>query len=336
MNEPILMSTVFGMNLYLYGICAAASVLCGCLFLVLLGRARQKTALEGVRLALYAIPLCLLFSRLGYCLVRARFIAVDYVPYFPIHLELGGYSLAGGFLGLLLAVWLYARTTKGSFAESLDWVAPAALFTLVGLRMAESSTLNGVGIYIDNEMFSRFPFAVPDVYGEFVLPVFFWEAVTALVIGVVLTIRLKRAKGKHGDVALTGMLLVGLTQVFWESLREDDFLRFGFVRVNQLWGVLLAVVAIGIWLSKAGKKPWQVVSIVLLMLTCIGLLIVIEFGLDKLPIPNEVLYAVMIGALIALTWVGLSLRNHHKRGATASAGNESADRGDCDRLSDHR
>ena len=35
--------------------------------------------------------------------------------------------------------------------------------------------------------------------------------------------------------ALTGMLLFALTQVFWESMRRDGFLRFGFVRVNQMW-----------------------------------------------------------------------------------------------------
>lgn len=336
MTEPILVGTVFGMDIYLYGICAATSVLCGCLFLVLLGRARRKTALEGVRLALYAVPLCLLFSRLGYCLVRARFIAVDYVPYFPLRLELGGYSLAGSFLGLVLAAWLCARVTRGSFVENLDWAAPAALLTLTGLRLAECCTLNGVGVYIESEAFSHFPFAVLNGYGESVMPVFFWEAITALVIGAVLTVRFVRAKGKPGDVTLTGMLLVGLSQIFWESLREDDFLRFGFVRVNQLWGVLLAVVVIGVWLARAGKKPWQVAGTILLMLTCIGLLIVIEFGLDKLPIPNEALYAVMLAALITLTLVGLCLRNYHTKGATASAGNESADCCDSDRLPDHR
>lgn len=336
MNEPLLVGSFLGIDIYLYGIWAAASALCGCLLLIWLGRTRHKTTLDGLRFALYAVPLCLLFARIGYCLVRARFIAVDYVSAFPLRLDLGGYSLAGGFFGLVLAVWVYARIARGSFWEHLDWIAPAALLTLAGLRLAESSTLNGVGVYVDSVAFSRFPFAVANVYGEYVVPVFFWEALTALGIGIALALRYARAKGKPGDTALTGMLLLGLSQIFWESLREDDFLRFGFVRVNQLWGVLLVVVVIGVWLTRAGKKPRQFAGTVLLSLTCIGLLIVVEFGLDKLPIPNEALYAVMLAALVTLALAALSLRNHCIKEATASAGNKDADCGICDRLPDER
>ena len=90
MAEPVMIGSLFGSDVYIYGICAAASVLCGCLFCVWLAHKRLHSALVGLRLALYAVPLCLVTARLGYCLVRASFIAVDYVPGFVLRLTLAG------------------------------------------------------------------------------------------------------------------------------------------------------------------------------------------------------------------------------------------------------
>ena len=65
MNEPLLVGSVFGIDIYMYGIGVAVSALCGCLLLIWLGRTRRKSALDGLRLALYAVPLCLLFALFG-------------------------------------------------------------------------------------------------------------------------------------------------------------------------------------------------------------------------------------------------------------------------------
>ena len=313
MTEPAVIGSLLGMDIYGYGMITAASVLCGCLLCVWLAHARLKNAMVGLRLALYAVPLCLLFARLGYCLVRAPFIAVDYVPDFCLQLRLGGYSLAGGSLGLILAAWVAASLTKRPFAALMDLALPCAMVALAGLRWAEAFTLNGVGAYMDNEAFWWFPMAVQNTYGEFVLPVFFWEGLTALVIAVVV---LARRFPRPGDRALTGALLLGLTQVFWESLRADDYLRFGFVRMNQLWGVAIAVFVIALWLSRRAKPRRHAVATVAAVALCVVGMVGIMFGLDKLPIPNEALYALLGLILILMGVLGLRLREPDRKGGT--------------------
>ena len=181
-------------------------------------------------------------------------------------------------------MWIVAKLAKHPFAALMDVAVPAALVTLAGLRFAEAATLNGVGAYMDNEALCWFPLAVQNTYGEYVLPVFFWEGLTALILAIVL---IARPKIRVGDVALSGAMLLGLTQVFWESLRADDFLRFGFVRVNQLWGLLLAFCAIGVWLARAAKPFRQVLATAGVCVLCTGLMTGVMFGLDKRPSPMK-------------------------------------------------
>lgn len=318
MTEPSGILTVVGIPLYPYGICIAIAVVLACAVACSLFARRFNRPGDGLRLTLYAIPACLLLARLGYLAVRLRFLPVDYVPGFWYALPLGGYSLAGASLGLGLACWLFGKRSRISARVLLDLALPCALIVLAGARLAERFTLDGVGVYIESEALWRFPFAVANPYGEYVLPVFFWEAITAVLIALGLLLRLRKPH-TAGDTALTGMLALGLTQVFWESLRGDDFLRFGFVRVNQLWGVLLACIAIGIWLLRGGYRKAVSLAAAAGVLVAVSLLIALEFGLDKSAIPNAILYGAMGATLLALGCVGITLRQAAQRRVVADA-----------------
>ncbi len=319
MNEPTALFSVFGLDVYPYGLCAAAAAGLGCLLLVWLWKKHAGKPLNGLRFALYAVPCCLLFSRAGYCAVRAGFIAVDFGGDFAFRFDLGGYSLAGGFVGLLLAAWLFGKVTKTPFASALDLAAPAALLVVSGLRLAERFTLDGVGGYVENEALQWFPLAVRDTYGDFVTPIFFWEALAALLMCAGLVRWMGKAPRRRGDAALTGMLLFGLCQILLESLRADDYLRFGFVRVNQLWGIALALAAAGVWAARLKPRPLVAAALGGGALACVALLILVEFGLDKSSISNGILYAVMTAVLLLLAWTGLALRNRSAKGDTGHA-----------------
>ena len=312
MTEPTRLWTLFGVAVYPYGIGVGLAALLASGLLCLLWRRKAHASGIGLRFALYAMPMTVLFARLGYLAVRLRFLSVDYVAGFWYQLSLGGFSLAGGSAGLLLAGWLFARRHQRPFAAVMDLAAPPALLALACIRLAEFFTLEGVGLYVDNEALWRFPFAVVNPYGEYVLPVFLYEAIVALLIGMAVLLTLRRAR-VAGNAALTAMLLLGLTQVLLESLRADDYLRFGFVRVNQLWGILLAGYAWLVWLRRARPTRARRGLAVTVCLICIGVMVAVEFGRDKSTIPNEALYLAMAVALTAVGAMGVALRNASAR-----------------------
>ena len=103
-----------------------------------------------------------------------------------------------------------------------------------------------------------------------------------------------------GRTAEAFIILLGVTQVILESLREDEFIRFGFVRLNML----AAAITMGLtffgrvyrMVKQGGWKPWQIIRLVIFALGIV-LVILIEFALDKSSIDNTILYFAMAGML---------------------------------------
>ena len=145
---------------------------------------------------------------------------------------------------------------------------------------------------------------MPDLYGDLRFPVFVWEGLTALVICAVAWRCLRRPQ----DAALTGMLLFALTQVFWESLRRDGFLRFGFVRVNQLWCAVMLAAVTALWLLRARPSRAVIAGSALGLAAGIGALVALEFAFDKSPVDNRILYAILAAVLAAMGVSLLALR----------------------------
>lgn len=308
MSEPTRIGDVFGVNVYPYGGGIAVSVLLACLLLIWLWKKREGRPMMGLRFTLYAIPACLLLSRAAYCLLRLNFLTVDFSDAFLYRFDFGGYALIGGVAGFWLAAWVFSRVAKASFAKTVDLASPAALLVIAGIRISEVFTTSGIGGYVDNEALQWFPLAVQNTYGEYVAPIFFWEALAALALCVGLIVWMQKSPRPGGDTALLGMLLFGGAQIVLESLRADDCLRFGFVRVNQLFGVGLVLfpIAVWAWRSKLSRSWWIALSIGAAV--SIALLILVEFGLDKSPIPNWILYLIMTAVILAQILVGLRLQ----------------------------
>lgn len=309
MNEPAKFATILGLDIYPYGACIAVAAALGCLLWLRLWNQKHHDTKQGINFAILAVISCVLFARIGFCAIRARFIAVDYIPGFIYQFQLGGYSLAGACVGLLLAAGLFRLKTGTFVAETMDAIVPAALLTLSIARLAEFFTLEGIGGYIETDTLQWFPLAVWDTYGDAVIAVFIWEALVALLLCGGLLLWRKKAVRTRGDVALTGMLLFGLTQIVLESLRQDNYLRFGFVRVNQLLGIVLALFAIAMWLIRL--KPTRILRVRIYAgaVICTAILVLVEFGLDKSSLSNILLYIVMVVDLAVLGTIGVTLRN---------------------------
>lgn len=308
-QEGILLFEIFGAKVYAYGAVLSLSVLLavGLMHFYCFPRlyAASSDRPCAVMLTLCILPFALIGARLVYCLTRLNGVISDLGPAFIPRLWFGGYSIVGALLGGTLGAWLYARRKKLDFARLLDAAVPGVLLVIAIARGAEAFTNQGLGDILDSEALCFFPFGVGDEWGDFYIPVFFWEALAALCI--LLYALLRQKKGQMDGTALMALLFLCASQVFLESLREDDSIRFGFVRFNQLVSVA-GILGITLLLAHQKKTPRAVLTKRLIVFfVLVVLMIGIEFALDKTMLNHVFLYAVMIASLAICCWMAITL-----------------------------
>ena len=309
-----------GLTLYPYGLALSA----GTLLALLLGhRAFRRAGIQPGALscfALLAIPLALLGARTAYCLATLDWVMQEGFSFF-LQLTRGGYMLYGAVLGGVVALLLTARITGEDFASMADHLAvPALVLVMVG-RLAEGLVGQGYGwcvedwfmedsgmslfVLEDPSFFYRLPFAVPDMYGNYNWAVFIPEALAAGLIALAVW---RTRPRREGGRALLALLLYAATQVLGESLRQDAVLRWGFVRINQiLCALIIAGLLIHCMLRAPHPRAGQLVGLSAGMLVCMGVVIAMEFALEKKIsaiefLPMDVCYLIM-----ALACAGLVL-----------------------------
>ncbi|MGB8276253.1 MAG: prolipoprotein diacylglyceryl transferase [Alphaproteobacteria bacterium] len=202
----------------------------------------------------WVIVAVILGGRLGYVLV--------YNPgfYFANPLEIfavwrGGMSFHGGFLGVLAAMYLYARQHKVPFLALSDLVAPVTPIGLFFGRIAN---------FINGELYGRatdvpwgvvFPGAGPDPRHPSQLYEAGLEGVLLFVLLWVLAVPLR---GLERRGLLTGAFLAGygVSRVVAELFRQPD-VQIGFIAGYLTMGEILSVplVIAGAWLLWRVLKP---------------------------------------------------------------------------------
>lgn len=192
------------------------------------------------------------------------------------------YAFGGGVLGFVAALWV--MRLRRPVREVSEAFVPVGMLAVCLLRLAEALSDFGWGDMLENTLFQRYPFAIENMYGEWCAAVFNLEALCALVILAALLCR----PGRRLETALVWW---AVTQIFCESLRVES-IQWGFVRVQQLLSVIIvAAVMLSTGRRAASVKAWIVYA------ACIGVIIFIEYALDKLPFPIWLDYAVMACAV---------------------------------------
>ena len=274
---------VFGLPVTPYALCLVISLGIGLLCFFALAKRNGVSMDAAWRTALLSLPLGLVGARLFH-------FAGNYYYYeemgFDALLRLwnGGFALWGAVGGAALAAFIAGKTARQPVSTLLDTLAiPGAL--VIGLtRFAEFFSGEGIGPYVENDFFARFPFAVyrPD-YEVWNWAVFMLEGIAALVIAFILL----RKKRPAGDTARLFLLLYSACQITLESLRRDHCLRWLFVRVSQLTAFLvilgLMLFATVRW-AKANRtrkaSPLPVLLSWLAVALFSGIIIAIEFSFD--------------------------------------------------------
>ena len=264
------------------------------------GSDAEMEAIERVKtpaLAFCCTAAALVGARLLYCLVRYDFYLFDVGLAGILRIWEGGFMLYGAAAGAMLAAFALAKAKGASAAVVLDQIAAPGMMAVALTRMAEGTTTEGVGTWIENDFFCRFPFAVQNEWGEWQLAVYLFESIAAVII----LFALLRMRGKApGEKILTAILLYAGCQVVLESMRMDACLRIGFVRVSQvLSGIAILAVTL-IRTRRFGKKTAAVNGA--LCVAGIAVCGIIEWALDKTSVSNLILYPVMIAVCAALVW----------------------------------
>ena len=162
----------------------------------------------------------------------------------------GGMSFHGGFLGVLLAMWLYARKTGRTWLEITDFIAP-----LVPLGLAAGR----IGNFINGELWGRA--ADPSLPWAMVFPwvddlprhpsQLYQAGLEGLALFVVLWLYSGQTRARG---AVSGIFLIGYGVLRWiaEYFRSPDEGIFGFSYT----------VSMGQWLS----LPMIVVGIIFIVI----------------------------------------------------------------------
>ncbi len=280
--------------------CLAAALFCGVAFLWRRARVRGLGAWQAAALAALAVALGWVFARLFYFGARSGLLVPMHGWGAVVDLRPQGLALSGAVIGLLLAGWLGGRMLKQPAHRLLDLMAAPASLTLMLARLGEFPVSLGQGDYVAGALFQRFPFAVQNEWGEWYWAIFLLEALAALWM---LAYALRATPRPDGAIWQGALVILCLTQILCESLRAEA-IKWGFVRVQQLAAVLALAALLAVRLAAAGKRG-QPAGILLLralgFVACVGLLIGLEFALDRWrEVPHWALYLAMAAVLAAM------------------------------------
>jgi phosphatidylglycerol:prolipoprotein diacylglycerol transferase len=223
----------------------------------LLARSRAKKPEFGWKvewvddLVFYASLGLILGARVGYILFY-NFSAWISDPVMLLRIWEGGMSFHGGFLGLLLAVWLYGRKIGKSFYEMTDFAAPLAPLGLCAGR---------IGNFINGELWGK-PTDVPwafvvdgvarhpsQLYESFL------EGLTLFVVVWVFSAR------RPPTMAVSGMFLVcyGIFRFSVEFVRLPDahigYLAFDWLTMGQILTTPMILLGVALLFLAYRRQP---------------------------------------------------------------------------------
>ncbi len=237
-----ILCTVFGLNIYYYGVIMALAIAIGVLVSDWAGTKffalKKETIID---LAPYLIIFGIIGARLYYCIL-----SYDFYLRFPteiIAIRHGGISIHGAILGGLIGLWIFAKRHKINPVKLCDVSA-------IGLSLAQA--IGRWGNFFNSEAFgapTNLPWKLyiapqyrPIPYQEYQYfhPAFLYESILDVVIFIILLALVKTGKlKKDGNLALIYLILYSIVRIIVEMFRLDS--------VKYIFGMPVAIfVSIGI------------------------------------------------------------------------------------------
>ncbi len=261
----------------------------------------------------------LLFSKIIFILIRIGYQTINYTSLNPEELSFFG-AVGGVILAVVISAWIY----KQSCQKILNAIAPAGAFLIAFARLAECvlgefgvAEPSKIGLPVDDVLYFPWGIGIDFVgdgsYPEFLLPVFLFEMVIAIIAGILALIW-----KNDRDCFIRTLFYICLAQVILESTRKTSLTwLFPFLRAEQLMCFLYVEGVLVLYaVRRCKEKKWYGLISPILGLLVAGIVILIEFGLqDKVEFllemnheHKEQLYIIM-GASLAV--LGIADIVHH-------------------------
>ena len=250
-NPPASFS-LFGRDIYLYGVMVALAFLVG---ILLCARFAPKFGISTENfydLVLWVIPLSILGARLYFVIFQADY----YLSHLAEILAVweGGLAIYGGLIAGFLTTFVFCRCKKISFPAMLDVLS---FGVLPGQAIGRWGTFfNREAFGAETEVFCRMGLTAPDGSTIYVHPTFLYESLWNL-CGLVLLIFFTRSGKRRydGQCILLYFLWYGLGRSWIEGLRTDSlYLGSTGIRVSQLLSIILVFISATILILNRRKN----------------------------------------------------------------------------------
>ncbi len=246
--------TVFGKDIYWYGIIIAAGFLLAVLYMLRRAPVFGLTQDDVLDEVLWAVPIGVVCARLYYCIFYWELYADN--PISVLYIWEGGLAIYGGVIGGALAIFVVSRIKKIPAGTMLDVAAMGVLIGQIFGRWGNFMNREAHGAV--TECFFKMGLADANGVVTYYHPTFLYESVWNLVGFFALHFLAKRRRF-DGQIVLSYLAWYGLGRVWIEGLRTDSLYLFGTgIRVSQLVAALCVVFAGGaLAYILLRKKPRQ-------------------------------------------------------------------------------
>lgn len=243
--------TLFGKNIYFYGVIISVAFLIGIFYCT---RNCKKFGLKEddvYDVLILMIPLSIIGARLYFVLFN-----LDYYLKYPseiIAVWEGGLAIYGGIIAGILVIFLVCRRKNISAAAMLDLIIIACILGQAIGRWGNFMNREAFGG--ETEAFCRMGLTTPSGETVYVHPTFLYESLWNLAGFVILCLFVNRGKRRYdGQCILIYFVWYGIGRFFIEGLRTDSlYIGSTDLRVSQLLSALLVVFGAAMLILKSKK-----------------------------------------------------------------------------------
>ena len=214
------------------------------------------TATQVADLLFYGALGVVLGGRLGYMLFY-NFTNLIADPFSAVKVWQGGMSFHGGFLGVLLAVFIFGKVHKKSFIQVTDFIAPMIPLGLAAGRLG--NFINGelwgritnvpwAMIFLHVDQWPRHPSQLYAILGE------------GFLLFVILMVY---ARKPRPAMAVSSLFLMGYGSIRFveEFFREPDpqlgFIAFDWLTMGQLLSLPMILLGLLLWVIAHSKQSGE-------------------------------------------------------------------------------
>lgn len=247
--------TVFGFEIYFYGVIIAAAFILAALFCARKAAEFGLTSDDLFDLVIWLIPACIIGARLYYVLFKLDYFIANPSKIFSV--RDGGLAIYGGIIAGVITGIIWSRMKKIPVFAVGDL---AAFGLLIGQAVGRwGNFINREAFGAETDVFCRMGLTMLGQETLYVHPTFLYESLWNLAGLIILCVLSKLGKRKYdGQFFWSYILWYGLGRAWIEGLRTDSlYIGSTDIRVSQLLAAVSALAALIVLIVNAKKahKP---------------------------------------------------------------------------------